>query len=421
VSGTDDYDGPEAGADDWASRLNERFGAVETDVRALADRIDGLESSGGGGSGVPVADRPMHGFWPHGWYFDNDTPSGGTAAIEPVIDHLGRPRIVQRPLNKTRWRTLTGENEHMVTQMAPSTETPWDHLLLRTWFFPWGDEDDPGEDTVRAQPGEDRIERRRPLFEKAANGAFVDRWRRLFEVIDENDLADKILIRLASEFNGVGSGQGWYPDSAVGNEELWRESFRRYVETAWEVTPEVLVCWCPSMMQDLEIAEQCFPGEEYVDYVAVSGVHDSHNLYGDSEVTEELFDRVWKRYREGRKWGNDGLLGYDRLAEWSEEYDLPIAFSEWGLNHERNKWSGNDNPWLFRRLWEWCGKHNVHWQTEFEEKWFDGALVESDGEPNEKVSRGFDAYTATFSTGTDTDWVDRYRETIDYSARPTLS
>lgn len=45
MSGQYDYSTPAEGAADWGEALNETFGAVESDVRALAERIDAIESS----------------------------------------------------------------------------------------------------------------------------------------------------------------------------------------------------------------------------------------------------------------------------------------------------------------------------------------------------------------------------------------
>jgi hypothetical protein len=170
-----EYPGPDEGTGEWAA-LNEPFGAVGEDVRALAERVGGLESSGGG-SGVPVADRSANGFWPHGWYYgpDHDEPAEVAANVEPIVDALGAPRVVGNTVGKGQngRSFLAGGYDPVVTRTRPTPETPWDHTWVHHPLVPDGDDEDPAPDTVHGADGADLIEQREAILGRAADGEFA--------------------------------------------------------------------------------------------------------------------------------------------------------------------------------------------------------------------------------------------------------
>lgn len=428
MSGTYDDSTPAEGESDWATAVNEGFAQVEADVRALAERLDELESSGGP-AGVPVADRPANGFWPHGWYYgeEQNEPAEVAANVGPIVDALGAPRIVGNTVGKGQngWSFLAGGWDTVVTRTKPTGATPWDHTWVHHPLIPYGDEDDPAPDTVRGADGADLIEKREAILGRAADGEFDDRYRGFARVLAENDMADRTVVRLAPEFNGIGSGQGWQPAAAVDNEGLYREAFRRFAEAVWSVAPETLIGFSPSITHSKAITERAWPGAEYVDYLAVSGIHDRG--YGTGYAREEaitgeacnfpdcsesanqqIADHAWEYYRTEE-------FGLDAAASFAAEHDLPIGFPEWGLDTNRGHSAlGRDNPYFLRRFYDWMVGHNVHWQTYFEARGYDGAFLAGPEFPDALA-----AYDETFSRGTDADPIARYRETIAFDDRPT--
>lgn len=362
--------------------------------------------------------NPMHGFWPHTWYFDNQTGARSVGAVEPIIDALGTPAVIGNSVGKGwkragGWSALRGDREWMLTRVAPTAETPWNHMALTHPMVPWS--------AVHAAPGENEVDRRRHVLEEAAGGGFDDHYRQFARTLRDHDLADKVIVRLGPEHNGVIDEGGWQPASAIGNEGRWKRAFRRFAEQTWRVDPRILIGFSPAIQHDRAIVDRTWPGREYVDYLAFSGIHDSHNLYGDERRitgercefgvdcgerrSERIAERVWERYETGERWGDTDRFGLDDAAAYSARYDLPIALPEWGLQYRHNEWSGNDNPWFVRKFWEWCREHNVHWQTYFEAYQFDGAFLHN----AEDLQRSLAAYQDTFSRGTGMDFIEPYR------------
>ena len=362
--------------------------------------------------------NPMHGFWPHTWYFENETDSSGVDAVQPVIDALGAPAVIGNTVGKGRkhdggWAALRGKKEWMIRRVEPTARTPWDHMVLRHPLIPAA--------AVEDASGSGEIARRGHVLDAAASGEFDAYYRQFAQTLKRLSLSDKVIIRLADEHNGVGSGSGWMPASAVGNERVWKGAFRRFAEQMWTVDPEILIGFSPSILHSKGIVDRTWPGREYVDYFAFSGIHDNHNLYDrvreltdvdcafgincDEATGAAVASTVWQKYLQGSRWGDTSAFGLNDAVDYSERYGVPLALAEWGLRYRYTKWSGNDNPWFIRSMWDWCRRHNVHWQTYFEAYGFDGAfLTNPDG-----LQDSLQAYQETFSQGTKMDYIAPYR------------
>lgn len=367
---------------------------------------------GDGDDGATKGQPPMHGVWPHGWYYSNDTPRTGRAAIEPVIEELGAPQIVGNTTSTNSQKV----SKFRLERVMPTADTPWDHMYVVLSMV--------DNEYVRNEFSGSKEEKTRQALEEVAAGQHDDTYRTLARNARELGIEEQLVLRVAPEYNGVGKGGGWQPDAAVGHPDVWKRAFRRTAAVIWDEAPEILVGISPSVGHSLDIVERSWPGEEYVDYLAVSGPHDEgygtgydseQQLTGEDcdfpncsrQANDEVFQHAWNYYKTTE-------FGLDTVAEYSETYDLPIGFPEWGLVMDDNSPApGRDNPRFIRAMWKWMNEHDVHWQTYFEAKWFGGSFLDDPAVPN-----SLGVWNNTFRAGSPTDHIAQYRESIDYSNRP---
>jgi len=382
--------------------------------------FDGGESING--SADARGKPPMNGYWYKGYFFEwspvhdrVDWPG----LTEEVEAKLGEPQVLGTDFGNDNWSSLTGATQEANKLSAVARwvkkENPKEGTVYTTdsryvyyvsWLFP---------DNLRQQIG------REAAYNRAAAGEYNDKYRELAKRIKDAGIADKTIIRLHPEHNG--DWQGY----AGGNEEKFKAAFRQYVETFRSVDKDFMFGYSPAIHQSKEIALNAYPGDEYVDYLLLSGPHDgTAPLYQEEnfemcdnskeypnvseDCAKEMWSEAWSFYKNHE-------FGLNDAAEFADQHNLPMAFGEWGLKDKQglevSEYMGGDNERFIRNMYQWMVEHNVHFQTEFEALWTPWHLASGD------YPDSLDAYQETFKQGTETDRVSRYRESIDFSDRPT--
>lgn len=356
-----------------------------------------------------VGQPPMNGYWyGKGYHFDWSpllARKDWTEGVKTLVDKLGEPAVIAVGLSNNKWVHIRGDTEeHALIEPVARWLNKNDEKSRYTkegryayyvsWLFP-------GE--VRQKLGRDEAYRR------AAAGEYNRHYRALAEKFKTHGMADQVIIRLHPEHNG--DWQGY----AGGNVENFKKAWRQYVETVRSVDEDIMFAYSPSLHQSEELARKAYPGDAYVDYLGVSGIHDGtfpnyedeQKVCGEdceypdcsSQCNDKLFGQAWSYYRTHE-------FGLDAATAFAENHDLPMAFLEWGLK-DKNEYSGGDNPRFMRAMYQWMVDHDVHFQTEFEAKGKDWHLASGN------VPESLTAYQETFKDGVSTDFVARYKSHLD--------
>ncbi len=160
-----------------------------------------------------------------------------------------------------------------------------------------------------------------------------------------NDYGNPVFLRFASEMNGE-----WVP--WTGDPALYIEKFRLISQIMREEAPNVAMVWSPNCVPTKNI-NQYYPGDQYVDWVGVSGYSDYYfignpaskesvakNFFqGKNAQPLSKFDYVYQQYASrkpimisetGVAWANRNP--YEVVAEWGAEHlkrlyrELPVRY-----------------------------------------------------------------------------------------------
>jgi hypothetical protein len=160
-----------------------------------------------------------------------------------------------------------------------------------------------------------------------------------------NDYSNPVFLRFASEMNG-----DWVP--WTGNPALYIEKFRLISQIMREEAPNVAMVWSPNCVPTKNI-DQYYPGDQYVDWVGVSGYSDyyfignpaskesvAQNFFqGKNAQPLSKFDYVYQQYASrkpimisetGVAWANRNP--YEVVAGWGAEHlkrlyrELPVLY-----------------------------------------------------------------------------------------------
>lgn len=225
-----------------------------------------------------------------------------------------------------------------------------------------------------------------------AKGEYNRWFTQLAEALVRYDLGDTIL-RLGWEMNG-----GWYTWRAAGETDDFAEYFRQIVQTMRAVkgTQNLKFCWNPALGWQQFPAEQCYPGDDYVDYIGLDVYDESwgQNTYPlDESMSEkersERRDRAWNQTIFG---GNHGIKWY---IDFAKEHKKPLCFPEWGVSKRADAHGGLDNPRFIERMYEVISQpdNNIAWHGYFDVSAPDG---------NHQLSEGLDNMQTIFPQSAET-------------------
>ena len=164
-------------------------------------------------------------------------------------------------------------------------------------------------------------------LQQGADGAYDRHFRALGELLVRKGRADAYL-RIGWEFNG-----GWYPWAAKQDPEAFRRFFRRIVTTMRAVPGQRFrIVWNPAQGEQQIAPDKVWPGDEYVDVVAL-------DLYNQSWVPVDKTDAKarWQRLV-------DQPYGLAWLATFARKHAKPIALPEWGTGARPDGHGMGDDP-----------------------------------------------------------------------------
>jgi hypothetical protein len=170
------------------------------------------------------------------------------------------------------------------------------------------------------------------------------------------------VIRIGWEFNGE-----WYSWAASKDPQSWIRYWRRIVTTMRSVPgAKFKFDWCPGNGWTTFLAQDAYPGDEYVDIIGMDVYNQSWN---PKATTPELrwHDQVHQRH--GLKWH----------AEFAAAHGKPLSFPEWGTGIRSDGHGSGDDPLFIEQMSEWIFTHNVayHNYWDYSEPIFKGRI--SDG------------------------------------------
>lgn len=220
-----------------------------------------------------------------------------------------------------------------------------------------------------------------------AFGNYDEWYRRAAVSLNNSRLGDPVIIvRPGWEFNG-----DWYRWQAAGNEENYKQVFRRIVNAFRSVSPRFRFDWNVNFGNAINATradpELCYPGSEYVDVISMD-LYDSEKNFGYND-------------QPGPRW--DYYLTAVRGLNWLRAFALaqgkPVALSEWGVSGDTapgHPDSGlpTDNPLFVQNIYTWLSDNRAlyHHLWDTADDTYNGKL--RDGDPLNTAN----AYLYAFGT-----------------------
>jgi len=192
----------------------------------------------------------------------------------------------------------------------------WDHVSGQSWWLgPWGDwvNGAAGRKLVISIP-------MIPLspsdanIQDGANGAYNQYFTTLAESLVKYKLANTIL-RIGWEFNG-----DWYRWTAKPGCNYWTKYYVNIV-TAMKAVPgnNFQTIWNPNNGWAAVNATECWPGDEYVDYVGVDCYDVAWNIYNWP------LNRTFGEWNESQSYINGDGVEYQRQIWKSEKNNVDVT------------------------------------------------------------------------------------------------
>ena len=201
-----------------------------------------------------------------------------------------------------------------------------------------------------------------------ATGAYNSYYQTLATNLVAKGLGNTI-IRLGWEFNG-----GWYAWAASGKTASFITYWQQIVTTMRAVpgAGNLKFCFNPVHGYQQFPAEQAYPGDAYVDYVALDVYDESWtaNTYpwpvgtSDTEIASRRAT-VWNELNTG----NHGLAFWKNFAT---THGKPFALGEWGVNHRADGHGGEDNAQFVSNMYDYMINNGVAWAVYFDVQAPDG-------------------------------------------------
>jgi hypothetical protein len=174
-----------------------------------------------------------------------------------------------------------------------------------------------------------------------AAGKFDDIYARFAQTMVKEGYPDAV-IRIGWEFNG-----DWYAWAAQKDPASWIAYWRRIV-SIMRATPGAAFKfdWCPAGGWTTFLAQDAYPGDEYVDIIGL----DFYNVSWDPKVKtpEQRWDSRMKM-RHGLKWHKDFATAHHK----------PVSFPEWGTGTRPDGRGGGDDPYFIEQMAQWIASSDV--------------------------------------------------------------
>ncbi len=245
----------------------------------------------------------------------------------------------------------------------------WTQIQGPAWILnPW-------RDWVAAQPGR-RLILSVPMLPDTsgtslatgATGAYNGHFQTLAQNLVAKGLGNSIL-RIGWEFNG-----GWYR-WAASNKQTDFINYWRHIVTAMRAVPgaqNLQFCWNPVYGYQQFPAETAYPGDNYVDVIALD-IYDecwSPNTYPipANATPAEIATRranAWSVLHSG----NRGLVFW---RDFAAARGKPFALGEWGVNVRADGHGGGDNPTFIENMHAFMTNNPVAWAVYFDVQAPDG-------------------------------------------------
>ena len=183
-----------------------------------------------------------------------------------------------------------------------------------------------------------------------ASGGYNSHFTQTAQRLVANGQADATL-RIGWEFNGT-----WFRWSAANDPASYAAYFRQIVSTMRAVSGQHFKFeWNPALGKVAVAPDQAYPGDAYVDYIAL-------DFYDNSWIANHQ-DPVarWDSYLNqpyGLKWHRDFAAAHGK----------PMTYPEWGLMIRPDGHGGGDNPYFIDQMYSWIQQNNVaaHHYFEFD-------------------------------------------------------
>lgn len=176
---------------------------------------------------------------------------------------------------------------------------------------------------------------------QGAAGEFDDLFRNFAQTLVDTGYA-RAVIRIGWEFNGE-----WYPWAASKDPASWIAYWRRIV-TVMRAVPgaRFQFDWCPGNGWTNFLAEDAYPGDEYVDII---GLDEYNASWNPNTLTPEQRWNEQLNQRHGLRWH----------AQFAASRGKPMSFPEWATGERRDGKGAGDDSYFVEQMAEWIATHNV--------------------------------------------------------------
>lgn len=188
-------------------------------------------------------------------------------------------------------------------------------------------------------------------LEKGAAGDYNIHYQQLAENLVRHGLGDTIL-RPGWEFNG-----GWYAWAAKGKTAAFAEYWRQIIRTMRAVPggERLRFAWNPTLGEQDFPAEQAWPGDAFVDYVALDVYDETWNrdtypwpAGADAATIAARHRKVWA------EWTYGSPRGLKFWRDFAIAHDKPLAIPEWGVKEQNApgeaQHGGLDDPYFVEQM-----------------------------------------------------------------------
>jgi hypothetical protein len=193
-------------------------------------------------------------------------------------------------------------------------------------------------------------------LEEGASGAYNQHFVKVAQTLVQNGYPDAV-VRIGWEFN-----HSWFPWRAGKNPQAWKEYWRQIV-TAMRSVPgaRFQFDWCPAWGKGEVLAEEVYPGDEYVDIIGL-------DIYNVSWTPRDHLSRwdLKRTYVNGLQWHRNFAASRGK----------PVSFPEWATGKRPDGRGGGDDPYFMQQMTQWLRDSNLayHNYWDYDAKDFAGTL-----------------------------------------------